>query len=214
MACHRQCHSACHTRRAGHWRAIVNLKDWRAREGLSQQEAANTCGVTRTAFANYEGGARQIPPAILNITGCDQNPIIEVEEEAPPPPWLEEEAPRPVRVAPVAPKPVVRRGDIAAPIRIVGQTPRGLNIGEDGRLYGEFERVSDQPKLAALLKGTGAKWTERFPSANGLGVGSSIIWSVLKGETEADCAPVLAGRHYSPARGSVERAGSRPKKSV
>lgn len=193
----------------------MNLKDWRTREGLSQQEAADRCGVTRTAYANYEGAARMIPQGVLDITGCEQHPQLDVNPRAAPA-WKEESAPLPVMEGGEAPAPhprakvKARTGDVAAPVRIVGQTARGLNIGEDGRLYGQFQRVADQPTLAKVLAGTGARWSETFPPVVAGGAPSSILWGILKGETESDCAPVMAGRHYSPHRASLKRMGGDP----
>lgn len=194
----------------------MRLKDWRISEGLSQQAAADRCGVTRTAWANYESAARMVPQGVLDITGCEQHPQLDTspraapawKEEAPPAPIVEraDDTPAPQPRAKVK----ARTGDVAAPVKIVGQTARGLNIGADGCIYGHFRRVSEDPKLAKVLAGTGARWTEDFPSANGYGAGKCIVWGILRGEAETDCAPVLAGRHYTPWRANVNRTGGDP----
>lgn len=187
----------------------VFLKEWRRKRGLTGEACAAAFGLSRrtlTAYEALEGAA--IPGKILaRMESFDTG-----EEVAPVDDFAE---PKPVKVTKA---PRARSGDVAAPVKITGQNHRGLNIGEDGKLYGRFERVSDQPKLAKVLAGTGARWTEFFPSANGVGAGRTILWGVLKGEGEGDCAPVLAGQHYHPWRANVGRQGgevapARPEKA-
>lgn len=178
------------------------LKAWRKSRDLTGAACADAFGISRRTLTAYEALTGEALPEKITarMESYETGDPVTVADPI--------SEPGPVKAAPVKAK--ARTGDVAAPVKIVGQTPRGLNIGEDGRLYGHFQRVADQPKLAKLLQGTGARWTERFPSANGFGLGSSIMWGVLKGEAESDCAPVLAGRHYAPSRANVNRTGGEP----
>lgn len=42
----------------------ASLKAWRKRLGLSQQEAADTLGLSIRAVQNYESGLREIPKPV------------------------------------------------------------------------------------------------------------------------------------------------------
>lgn len=172
------------------------LKAWRREKGLTGEACADLFGLSRRTLTAYEALEDiALPGKILaRMESLDTGAPVETSDA-----FAE---PGPVAAAP---KIKARTGDVAAPVKLVGRNHRGLNIGDDGRLYGDFARVADQTILARVLAGTGARWTEYFPSANGYGAGKTILWGVLRGEAETDCAPVLAGKHYSPWRANAYR---------
>lgn len=58
----------------------MNWKVKRAEMNLSQTDVANACGITQTAYSNYEIGKRQPKPQMLkkiaNVLNCTVDELI------------------------------------------------------------------------------------------------------------------------------------------
>ncbi|MCC8115272.1 MAG: helix-turn-helix domain-containing protein [Bacteroidales bacterium] len=63
-----------------------NLRNLREALGFTQDEVSTAIGVTRSAYANYELGAREMPYDILikasDLFGCESYLLYEESEEA------------------------------------------------------------------------------------------------------------------------------------
>lgn len=62
-----------------------NLSKLRGANNLTQQQVADCLGITRSAYSNYEDGAREAPMDVLlrsaDLFGCDVHLLLERNEE-------------------------------------------------------------------------------------------------------------------------------------
>lgn len=151
----------------------LELKAWRTARGLDQDSAGALLGASKRTVIRWEA-AGSVP--------------------------IPEKAARVVAGGDPVSEPAAKGAHEISPPKA-----RGAKAWppKDGLIYGDAEPPT--PAVAANLAKAGVFLTriERHRAVSPHGSDSLILWGRLAGEPESTDAPILAGKHYLPARAHI-----------